>query len=159
MVVHFPLVLAVATPLIAIISVLRIRRGANAARAWSVVLALTALLAVSSFLAVRSGEAEEDKVEDVVGKNALHTHEESGERFLIFTIALFVITATGLARGSAGKVARSIGAAGSIAVLMAAVKVGEAGGELVYVHGAASAYQSLDNAQPQEMQNEKTNND
>src|SRR5437870_2187166 len=152
MLVHFPLVLAAAAPIVAIICVWRIQRGARVLPVWSAVVALAALLGTASFIAVRSGEAEEDKVESVVGKDVLQKHEEAGERFLYFTIAFFVIAGVGLVKGGIGKGARSLTAASSIALVLAAVKVGEAGGELVYVHGAASAYQTSANVVPKEME-------
>lgn len=139
-VVHFPIVFAVLLPLVVLGALWAIRRGVRAPVAWAFPLAFTAALLVSSFAAVRTGEAEEDRVESVVGEAALHEHEEAGERFLVLTGVLLGIASFGLMRGHVGAAARLLTTAGSIAVLGAGLLVGRAGGELVYEHGAASAY-------------------
>lgn len=149
MIVHFPMVITILLPLFAIGALIAIRRGARPARVWMLPVAFAAVLALSSWLAVQTGEAEEDRVEEVVSGRALDAHEEAGERFLVVSGLLFLLTALGLARGAAGSIARGVGTAGSLIVLLAAIQVGRAGGELVYVHGAAAAYQQGSVAQDQ----------
>jgi len=139
-VVHFPLVLAVLLPLFALGALWAIRLGARPTRAWALPLAIGAALTVSAYVAVRTGEADEDRVEDVVGDRAMHAHEEAAERFLVLSGVLFAIGALGALRGNVGTAARFVTTAGSIGVLVAGIQVGKAGGELVYEHNAASVY-------------------
>lgn len=139
-VVHFPLVLMFLLPIFAIAAVWVIRRGAGARRVWAVPLALSAALSASAFLALRTGEAEEDRVEAVVSEGALHEHEEGAERFLVLSGVLLLVAAAGLVPGDLGRAARYLTVAGAIGVAVAGVQVGAAGGELVYEHNAASAY-------------------
>ena len=139
-VVHFPVVLAVLLPLAALIALIVVARGANGTRTWLVPAALAVGLAIASFVAVRTGEAQEERVEEVVAERPLHGHEEAAERFLLLSGIVAGIALLGLARGNVGTAARWVATAGALAVLVAGYQVGRSGGELVYQHGAASVY-------------------
>jgi uncharacterized membrane protein len=138
--VHFPIVLMVLLPLVAAGALLAIRRGAAPSRAWLLPLVTAAALGGTAWLAVETGEGEEEAVEEVVPEASLHQHEEFAERFLLLSGALLAITGAGLARGTAGRVARGLTLAGSLALVGLGVQVGHSGGNLVYRDGAASAY-------------------
>lgn len=139
-VVHFPIVLAFLLPIFALGTLWAIRRGASHLRAWALPVALAGALALSAWVAVETGEAQEDRVESVLAEGVLHEHEEAGERFLVLAGVLFLVTGVGLLPGTVGTAGRVVGTAGTVALLVAAIQVGAAGGELVYEHGAASAY-------------------
>lgn len=139
-VVHFPLVLVFLLPLFAAGAIWLIRRGADARQVWAVPLLIAAALTGSAYVAIETGEAEEDRVEAVVSEAVLHEHEEAAERFLVLSGVLFLVSAAGLARSNLGQAARLLTVVGSIGVAVAGVQVGAAGGELVYRHNAASAY-------------------
>jgi uncharacterized membrane protein len=112
-VVHFPVVLAFLLPLVAIGALWTIRRGARPRAAWSVPLMLAGALALSAWAAVETGEGQSERVERVVGEQPLESHEEMADAFLTASVVLVVV---------------------------AAARVGHSGGQLVYQHGAASAY-------------------
>lgn len=139
-VVHFPVVLSLLLPLVALGAVWAVRRGARPRRAWSLTVLVAAALFSSSYLAVETGEKEEERVEETVAEQAIHTHEERGEFFLYLAGGTLVLTGLGLAGGMVGRAGRyaSIGAA--LALVVAGWRVGRTGGELVYRHGAAAAY-------------------
>jgi uncharacterized membrane protein len=142
-VVHFPIVLVVLLPIFVGVALFSIYRGAAPRRAWSVPLAiaaLAALVAATTFAALRTGEGEEDRVEAVVSEAAIHEHEEAAERLLVLSGVLLLIAVAGLSRGTLGSSARALTAIGSLGLVIVAVQVGAAGGELVYRHNAASAY-------------------
>lgn len=139
-VVHFPIVLAVLLPIFALGALWAIRRGAAPRKAWGIPLAIAAAVTASGWLALETGEAEEERVEGVVGEAVLHEHEEAGERFLLLSGLVLVVGGVGLAGGTIGMAGRLLATAGSLAVLAAGLSVGEAGGELVYRHGAAQPY-------------------
>lgn len=143
-VVHFPVVLMILLPLIAIGAWWAIRRGAAPTRAWLFPVAGAAALALSAWVAVETGESEQEKVEDVVAEQRLDQHEEAAERFLGLSAALFALTAAGLVRGGIGRAARGAAAIGALALVAAGVQVGHSGGNLVYRYGAASAYTGAD---------------
>ena len=140
LVVHFPIVLAVLLPISVVVALWAVRKGATARRVWALPLAFAAALTLSAWVAVQTGESQEDRVEDVVGEAALHGHEEAAERFLVLSGVLCLIAAVGLARGTIGSAARLVTAAGAIGLVVAGAQVGHSGGTLVYRHGAASAY-------------------
>ena len=140
LVVHFPVVLAVLLPISVVVALLLIRKGATARRVWSVPVAIATALAVSAWVATQTGESQEDRVERVVSERALHGHEEAAERFLVLSGVLVLVTAAGLARGTVGRAARLVTAAGAVGIVVAGAQVGHSGGLLVYRHGAASAY-------------------
>lgn len=138
--VHFPIVFAVLLPLVAIGALWMIGRGAAPRRAWLLPTALAAALTLSAFFAVRSGKAQEERVEDIVGRQPLDSHEESAELFMVLSGVLVVVTGAGLAPGLTGRAARLVATLGAFGLLGAGYNVGRSGGELVYQHGAASAY-------------------
>lgn len=141
MVVHFPIVLTFLLPISVFVALWAIGKTATPRRVWAVPLAVAAALALSAFAATRTGEAEEDKVEEVLASEApIHDHEEAGERFLVLSGVLLLVATAGLARGTVGRAARLVTAAGAVGLMAAGWQVGHTGGELVYRHGAASAY-------------------
>lgn len=139
-VVHFPIVLAFLLPLFAVGALVAIRKGARPRRAWSLPLAIGAALTLSSWVAIETGEAQDERVERVVAEQPLETHEERAELFLTLSGVLLLVSATGLARGVVGRAGRITTTVGAVALVVAAAQVGHSGGELVYRHGAASAY-------------------
>ena len=140
LVVHFPIVLAVLLPISIAGAIWAVRKGATARRVWALPLALSAALTLSAWVALQTGEDQEDRVENVVGRAALHGHEEAAERFLVLAGVVTLVAAAGLAGGTVGRAARLVTAAGAVAIVAAGVNVGHSGGLLVYRHGAASAY-------------------
>jgi hypothetical protein len=141
-VVHFPIVFAVLLPLAALGALWFIRKGSVPLRAWAFPLAIAVGLTGSAWVALQTGEAEEERVEAFVAEAAIHEHEEAAERFLLVAGVVTLVAGAGLLSGMFGSAARIVATAGTVAVLLAGVQVGRAGGELVYEHGAAQAYVS-----------------
>jgi hypothetical protein len=113
-------------------------------RAWVVVVALQAVLLGAGLVAMNTGEQDEEHVERIVPEAAIERHEEYAQQFvwgsgfmlalaalvLVFRrppVALGLVTATALA---------------SLLVAALALRVGKAGGELVYAYNAGAAYSS-----------------
>jgi hypothetical protein len=140
LVVHFPIVLAVLFPISVAAALWAVRKGATPRRVWAVPVALGLSLTLSAWVALETGEDQEDRVEEVVGKSALHGHEEAAERFLVVAGVVTLVAVAGLARGTVGRAARLVTAAGTVGIVAAGIQVGHSGGMLVYRHGAASAY-------------------
>lgn len=139
-VVHFPIVFVVILPLAAAVALWAIHRGAGPRRAWWPVVAVSAVLVASSWVAVQTGEREEDTVERVVAEAAIEEHEESAEVFLPLTVAGLLVVSTGLLAGLPGRIGRGVAVAAALGLVVAGYRVGHSGGELVYRHGAATAY-------------------
>ena len=139
-IVHFPLVLAFLLPIFAVGAVWAIRRGARPRRAWSIPVAAAIVLAASAWAAVETGEAQDERVERVVAEQPLSAHEEMAETFFRFSVGVTALAVAGLVGGIAGSAARLATSVGSLALVLGALRVGHSGGQLVYRHGAASAY-------------------
>jgi len=131
-VVHFPIVLMTLLPLAAFGALWALRRGVAPMRAWVVPVVLAGALTLSAWAAVQTGQAQEDRAEDAVGERTFETHEEAGERFLIFSGVVFVLSAAGLLRGAAGRGARFAATVATLGLLVAGVQVGHSGGTMVY---------------------------
>ena len=139
-IVHFPIVLVVLLPLAAAIALISIKRGAEVRAAWLPVVGIAAALVASSWVAVKTGEQEEDLVERVVAESAIHEHEEAAELFLPLTVAGLLVVSAGLMRDRPGQIMRGVAVVAALGLFVAGYRVGHSGGELVYEHGAASAY-------------------
>lgn len=141
-IVHLPMALAVLIPLAAAGVAWGLWTRRLRPRAWLVVVALQALLVASGVAAMQTGEAEEDRVEQVVPDAALHRHEAYAEQFLWTAGATLGLAALVLLAGRRPAVAGPLAGVvvlATIAVAGLGFRVGHAGGELVYIHGAGSA--------------------
>ena len=142
LIVHLPMALAVVMPLISLGLLFAWWRGVLPRRSWGVVFLLQLVLVGSAVLALRSGEEDEERVEHVVSEELIEEHEEAAELFtwtagfiLALSLLPLVLRDERRARGAA-----LLGVAGSFVVLGLGYRVGSAGGELVYRHGAATAW-------------------
>jgi uncharacterized membrane protein len=139
-VIHMPIALAVLLPLFALGAIIAISRGAAPRHAWGITVALAAMLAASALIAKETGEDGEERVEQIVPDSALEAHEDAADRFVVVVLAVLAVSVLGLRRDRIGAAGRLVATVGTVAVLVTGYAVGKAGGELVYQHGAASAY-------------------
>lgn len=140
-VVHVPLGLAFVLPLVAAGLAFALWRRALPRSAFLVVLGLQTVLVGAGIVAMKLGERDGKQVEHVVAERLIEAHEERAEAFvwaaalvLAGAVAVLVVPAR-----AAGPLAAAV-AAGTLAVAALGAAAGHAGGELVYRHGAASAY-------------------
>lgn len=140
--VHLPIALAVLMPLLTSGLLLAWWRGWFRPRTWTLAVAAQALLFASGLVAMWTGEADEERVEHLVPEAAIEAHEESAEAFVWGAGVLLALSLLPLLlrRRGAAQVAGVVSVVGSLAVLGLGIRVGQAGGELVYRHGAAAAY-------------------
>jgi uncharacterized membrane protein len=140
--VHLPLGLAFILPSLAAGFAWALWKERVSPRAWSVVVALQLVLLIAGFTALRTGHREAGRVETSVPEMALETHEEYAEQFLWATGLTLALAASALVvrRKSLIKGLTAMTALGTLGVAGAAMRVGHAGGKLVYVHNAAAAY-------------------
>ena len=139
-VVHFPIVLMFLLPLAALGAWWRGRGNPTGRGSWMLTTALAGALTVSAWVAVQTGQQDEEGAERVVPETALEGHEEAAERFLLLSAGVLLVAAAGLIPGRIGRAARVATTAGAIALVGAGIQVGHSGGELVYRHGAAAAH-------------------
>lgn len=140
--VHLPVALAVLMPFVAGGLVLAWWRDWLPARSWAIAVAMQAVLVGSGLVALQTGEAEEDRVEQVVPERAIEAHERAAEAFVVASGIVFagMLLAFALSRRRAGLPLAAAAALGSIVALALGYEVGQKGGQLVYRHGAASVY-------------------
>lgn len=143
-IIHLPLALAFVLPLLTAGLLLAIGRGALPSRTWSIVFALQLVLTGSGFVAMESGEEEEERVEDVVPHDPLEEHEESGERFAKWNVAVLLFTLFPLVlfrhRRGPRLVLMASSLVGMVVASLLGIRTGQSGGALVYEHQASRAY-------------------
>jgi uncharacterized membrane protein len=140
-IVHIPIGLAVAMPLVASAVALALFKGWVRKPAWAIVVGLQALVLVGGLVAMETGEDEEEAVERVVDERFIEEHEERAEGFVWAAGITLAFAAAGLVVGP--ERLAMVAAATSIATLVTLAqgyRVGHSGGELVFKHGAAAAY-------------------
>ena len=142
--VHLPLGLAFVMPFLAVALgwALWVRRAPRLT--WAIVVALQTVLLAGGFVALRTGEMQEDRVEKLVGEAAIARHEAAARQFVWVAALTLALAVAGLLlkEGRAMRSAVVLTTLASVAVTGLAIRAGHAGGQLVYVHGAASVYSS-----------------
>lgn len=140
--VHIPIALGALMPLVAAGLLLAWWRKWLPRRGWLVALGLQAILVGSGVVALRTGEAHEERVERVVAKRFIHRHEEAAEVFVWTAGAVLGVMVLALALPSRRwRLALATAAVvGTLVDFGLGYRTGQLGGELVYVHGAAEAH-------------------
>lgn len=158
-IVHFPIVFMFLLPVAALGALWAIRRGARVSRAWLFPIGTAAVLVATAWLALETGESDEERAEKVVGEQALETHEEAAKRFLVLAGAGLVLTAAGLARGNVGRVARIAGSTAALGLVIAGYQVGHSGGHIVYGSAQAAGLSSVPGTAAEQSESEKPDDD
>jgi uncharacterized membrane protein len=149
-IVHLPLALTFIMPALVLIFALMIRKNKMAPHAWLIIIGLQLVTTVSGYVALETGEDEEHQVEKVVDKKIIHEHEERAEVFVGSTvIALVLSVATFFLLNNIQFYLHLTIAAISLVSCFLAYRTGASGGELVYRHGAASAYVQIQDSESQ----------
>lgn len=141
LIVHFPIALTFIFPILALLFAYLIKINKMTPKAWLIIVGIQLAVVISGYIALETGETEEHTVEKVVSKKLIHQHEEAAEIFvgsavltLVLSIGVFFIR-----KELQFPVKVGIAIFGLISCYLA-YKTSGLGGELVYKHGAASAY-------------------
>jgi uncharacterized membrane protein len=142
LVVHLPMALAVLVPLLAVGVLIAWRKSWLPARTWWLVAALQLVLVGAAVTSLTTGEREEERVERVVAESAIEAHQDAAQAFTGAAVAVLLLALGGAAARKDGTRQALAGAAavGSLVVTGLGINTGHKGGELVYRHGAGSAY-------------------
>lgn len=141
MIVHFPLAVTFLLPLLIFVFAWMIKNRKMSPVAWLVIVFLQLSVVVGGYIAIETGENEEDRVEKVVSKALIHEHEDASKVF-VGSVVILLVTSIGVYFMKEEKrfpIQLILGVL-AIGCCFLAVRAGELGGELVYQHGAASAY-------------------
>jgi uncharacterized membrane protein len=149
-VVHVPIALAVLMPLIAGGLWVAWWREWLPARAFAVAAALQAVMVGAAALSLSTGEADEDRVERVVAESLIEAHESAAQVFTAAALLALIVMIVALALSSrpAGLFVGLLATLATLIVLGLGYRTGQAGGDLVYRHGAAQAYVGAATAAP-----------
>ncbi len=139
-VVHLPIAICLLLPLFTAGAYVYVALGSRRRHAWAAVMVVHSLLVISAWAALQTGEDEEELVERVVGESYVELHEEMAEDFLYVAVIGLGVSALGLVTGRRGSIGRILYSVTTVALVAMAIRVEASGGELVYKHGAASAY-------------------
>jgi uncharacterized membrane protein len=160
-IVHLPIALGVLMPFVALATLVAWWRDWLPRGAWVGVVLLQAVLVGGGLAAMETGEDEEDRVETVVAERFIEEHEEAAEVFVWGAGGALAITILALVvPGAAPKRWVALVAVAAMGIVtFLGYRVGEAGGELVYRHGAASAYTGVNAANPTGREHERYDHD
>lgn len=140
--VHLPIALAVLMPVVFGGLLFAWMRGLLPKRAWLIAVALQAFLVAGSIASLRTGEADEERVEKVVAEARIEAHEEVAQLFTAVSAGVLglALLTSALRQEKLSRSLAGLSVAGALLVLFLGYRTGEAGGRLVYQYGAASAF-------------------
>ena len=140
--VHIPLALAVLLPLLNVALLLAWWKKWFPRKTWLISACLHAIMTLSAFVAMQTGESNEHQAEKVVAKHEIHEHEEAAELFLFSTVgALILALIAAIAEKEQVALKMALGTTAlSLLCTVLAIEAGEHGGKLVYKYGAGRAF-------------------
>lgn len=146
MIVHFPMALTFILPVLVIVFAYMIKINKMTPKSWLIIVGLQLAVVITGYIALETGETEEHTVEKVVSKDLIHDHEEAAEIFVGSTVLALVLSIGVFFIRKEFQLPIKLGIAllGLLSCFLA-YRTGTLGGELVYKHGAGSAYQIDEN--------------
>jgi hypothetical protein len=143
-IVHFPIAVTFLLPLLILVFAWAIKSGKMAKETWLVIIALQAMVTVSGYISLETGETDEEKVSVIVGKELVNKHEESAEIFVGMTvIALAAGVATWFLQPAFQEKLRFGVAIIALLPLFFAYRTAQMGGHIVYRFGGANAHSEM----------------
>lgn len=142
-VVHIPIALCIVMPLVVLATLLGFARGWFSPGVWALAVMLQAIQLGGAVMALETGEDDEKIIEGYASDEAIHRHEEAAEVFTFATGGTLVLLGATWAMRNRRRVALGLAVAsfvGTAGVAYAGYVVGDAGGRLVYISGAADAH-------------------
>ncbi|MCB1051218.1 MAG: hypothetical protein H6510_05920 [Acidobacteria bacterium] len=150
--VHLPLILAVLAPF-SLFGLWRMNRLQNQKWTRWILIGYCALLFGSSFLAMRLGEADEERVESIVTEQVIENHEQWGSA-LTWSAGILLVFAIGLLMKPQHNALWAGLVLFSFVPAVFTVLAGHSGAQLVYQHGAGQAYASTQNTPGAQLEQE-----
>lgn len=140
-IVHLPIAITFILPALIVAFAFMIRANKMTPKGWFIILGLQLAVVATGYVALESGETEEEKVEKIVDEKFISAHENAAEVFVgSAVIALLFSIAAYFVRKEIGFTLKLAVAVLTLVSGYLAYNTGHLGGELVYEHGAASAY-------------------
>lgn len=140
-IVHLPLVLTFLLPILVLIFAWAMKAGKMNKELWFVIIGLQILITATGYIALETGETDEDKVSAITGKEIVHEHEEAAEIFVGTTV---ISLAGGIIVWFLQPAFQDKGRFGVVILSLLPVflgfRAGQLGGKIVYQHGGGSAH-------------------
>lgn len=138
---HIPLVLALFLPLVLGIIVVLVTKKKLPISSWWIAVSMQLLVVVFAYVALSTGEAEEDLVRQFVHKSFIGKHENIAEMFAGASVILLGLMMVALfVKENLAKHLRMVTCVLSLLPLGIGLYAGRLGGEIAYAHGGAEAY-------------------
>lgn len=141
-VVHIPIGLAIVLPILTLLFLFLFYKNKLTKISWIFIFILQLFITAGGYVAIETGEDEEDRVEKVVGHDLIEEHEHKAEDFMKISFVTLAVTAIPFFITKApilGAVFVANIAMQSLS-LFYIVQTGEMGGHIVYEHQAPKAY-------------------
>lgn len=139
--VHLPLALSFLLPLLVLVFTLLIKKKYFPENSWLIIVGLQVLLTASGYIALETGETDEEITKAVLQREYVNAHEEMAEIFVGSTVLALVLGVVIFFLEPRFQFPLRL------AVLLLSLissylgyQTGSKGGELVYVYGAAEAH-------------------
>ena len=140
-IVHFPIVVTALMPFLILIFAYMIKINKMTPRGWLIIIGLQLVVTITGYVALESGEIEEEAVARVVDKTFINQHEEAAEIFVGTSVIVLVLsTAVFFLRTEFQFYSKLAIALISIVSTYLGYHAGKLGKDLIYTHGAASVY-------------------
>lgn len=139
--VHLPLALSFLLPFLILVFALLIKRKYFPENSWLIVVGLQMILTASGYIALETGETDEEITKTVLAREYVNAHEEAAEIFVGSTVLALVLGIVVFFLDP--RFQFSLRLAVILISLISAYlgyQAGAKGGALVYIHGAAEAH-------------------
>lgn len=139
--VHLPLALTFLLPVLILVFAWAIRAEKMNKELWLVIIGLQALVTITGYISLETGETDEEKVSAIVGKNVVNQHEEAAEIFVGTTV---IALAGGIVVWFLQPVFQDKARFGIVLLSLLPVffawRTGQLGSNIVYFYGGGSAH-------------------
>ena len=141
-VVHLPVAIVFLIPLVTVLVALLYKKEVLKKVGLVIIVFFHLLLSGASYIALETGEDEEHTVEKVVSEKIIEEHEDKAETFMAASLVVLAgsVIFLVLPAGAIFNFGLATLLIAQLVLVFLGYQVGHTGGELVYVHGAASAY-------------------
>lgn len=142
---HIPLILALFMPFVLWSLIILIAKKKISSQGWWSAVVIQLMIVIFAYIALSSGEGEEDLVAQFVPKRFIGKHENMAEVFSgLSVILLGVMIVINFVQEKLAKKLRILAAVFSLIPLGVGLYTGRLGGEIAYAYGGAEAYYSAD---------------
>ncbi len=140
-IVHLPLALTFILPALILVFIWAIRSGKMSREMWVVIVGLQLVITASGYIALETGETDEEKVAQVAGILLMQTHEQTAEIFVGTTVVSLAVGVVAFFLQVQFQIYARVGVLIiSLLSCVFALKTSQNGTEIVYAQNGASVH-------------------